>query len=290
MEENTNDLIKLLEKYQTKNWEWGSISSNPNITLEYIIKTIGNPAYKWNWYKLSSNPNITIDFVKQNLDKKWDWYAVSSNPNITWKMIQENKDIPWDLDGVSYNPNITFEIVKENKDFHWNWHELTYNKNISIDTIKDNPSYSWDKTRLYTEYIDYIPKMSRENLNDVPPDGKSIGMFDGLSIGTDKGKYYYLWRSLSSHSDLTWDIVKKDSDKPWFWFYVSANPNITIEIIENNPEYPWDVDGLSQNPNITFDYVVNNDTRYKWNFYTMSSNLFKHHPHFKSNKKDQKIN
>ena len=41
-----------------KDWEFGLLSSNPNITWSHVIK---NPKIKWNYFYLSENPNITID-------------------------------------------------------------------------------------------------------------------------------------------------------------------------------------------------------------------------------------
>jgi len=35
-----NPLLYLLEKYPEKPWDWGGISSNPNITMEFIEKNI----------------------------------------------------------------------------------------------------------------------------------------------------------------------------------------------------------------------------------------------------------
>lgn len=58
----TNDLIKLLEAFPNKNWEWFSLSSNPNITWEYIRQNLNK---KWNWRQLSYNPNITFEIVQK---------------------------------------------------------------------------------------------------------------------------------------------------------------------------------------------------------------------------------
>jgi hypothetical protein len=44
---------------------------------------------------------------------------------------------------------------------------------------------------------------------------------------------------LSRHSNITWDIIQANPDKPWDYDYVSFNPNITWDIVEANPDYPW---------------------------------------------------
>ena len=49
-------LMKLIEKYQDKEWEWEYISSNINLTIEMINKP-------WNWNSISENPNITMEII-----------------------------------------------------------------------------------------------------------------------------------------------------------------------------------------------------------------------------------
>ena len=45
-----NELIKLLERFPDKNWDWYGLSKNPNVTMEYIE---AHPDKKWDWYGLS---------------------------------------------------------------------------------------------------------------------------------------------------------------------------------------------------------------------------------------------
>jgi hypothetical protein len=76
----------LIEKYPDKNWCWGQygISSNPNLTLEWIEKY---PDKEWDWgYQgISSNPNFTIKWIEKYPNKPWYWGGggISSNPNLT---------------------------------------------------------------------------------------------------------------------------------------------------------------------------------------------------------------
>jgi hypothetical protein len=41
-----NTLVKLLEKFPDKPWYWRAVSSNPNITFEYILE---HPDKPWDW-------------------------------------------------------------------------------------------------------------------------------------------------------------------------------------------------------------------------------------------------
>jgi hypothetical protein len=60
-----NDLLKLLELYPDK---------------------------LWNYTCLSQNPNITWEMVRDNPDKSWSYYYLSLNPNITWEIVRDNPD------------------------------------------------------------------------------------------------------------------------------------------------------------------------------------------------------
>ena len=44
---------------------------------------------------------------------------------------------------------------------------------------------------------------------------------------------------LSQNSNITWEIVQANPDKPWCFFNLSENPNITWEIVQANPDQPW---------------------------------------------------
>ena len=101
-----NHLVKLLELYPEKPWNWYRLSSNSNITWDIVEQNLDKP---WNWDRLSRNPNITWDIVKQNPDKPWDWRGLSSNSNITWDIVEKTLDKPWDWGGLSSN---TFNYKK----------------------------------------------------------------------------------------------------------------------------------------------------------------------------------
>ena len=75
-------LLKLIEKYPDKPWEWGyaGISNNPNLTIEIIEKY---PSKPWDWTEISSSQNITMEILEKYPDKDWDFQAISYNPNLT---------------------------------------------------------------------------------------------------------------------------------------------------------------------------------------------------------------
>ena len=56
-----NDLLILLYMFPDKPWDWGMLSSNPNITPKIVQE---NPDKPWNWYLLSANTNITPKIIQ----------------------------------------------------------------------------------------------------------------------------------------------------------------------------------------------------------------------------------
>jgi hypothetical protein len=100
-----NELIRLLDVFPDKPWDWYDVSSNPNITLKFIDS---HSDKDWNWFKISrnpsmtldiinNNPNITLEFIKDNLDKSWDWVAISINkfskdPTLIKREINHKRD------------------------------------------------------------------------------------------------------------------------------------------------------------------------------------------------------
>ena len=89
-----------IEKYPEKPWNWYSISSNPNITMEDIEKYPNKP---WNWISISRNPNITMDMIEKYPNKTWEWRFILENSNITMEFIEK------------YHNKIDFERLSKNK-------------------------------------------------------------------------------------------------------------------------------------------------------------------------------
>ena len=66
--------------------------------------------------------------------------------------------------------------------------------------------------------------------------------------------------TVSNNSNITWDIIQQNLDKPWTWYGLSCNPNITWNIVrhlwwpmrlwrvQQNLDKPWCWSALSCNP------------------------------------------
>ena len=85
-----NLLTYLLKKYPDKSWSFGQycISSNPNLTIEWIEKYPDKDWY-WGQFGISSNPNLTIELIEKYPNKSWHWNSISCNQNITLKIIEK---------------------------------------------------------------------------------------------------------------------------------------------------------------------------------------------------------
>ena len=63
----------------------------------------------WDWICISSNHNISLDFICENLKFNWDWNIISQR--IPLYIILENQDLPWNWNEVSKNQNITIKDI-----------------------------------------------------------------------------------------------------------------------------------------------------------------------------------
>ncbi len=96
------DDLEFIEENLDMYWNWGKegLSSNPNVTLEFIKAHSDKP------WDLSYNPNLTVDFIRQHLDEI-EWIPLSSNSlngvktftfldelEHTWYMPPGASDIP----------------------------------------------------------------------------------------------------------------------------------------------------------------------------------------------------
>jgi len=105
---------------------------------------------KLDWYGISSNPNLTIEFINENLDKPWDWFYISANPNITMKYIKENPDKPWDWDGISRNP---FTRDKQESQLQlYRRHLACYRIQQHWHRIRSDPYHPVGRKKLEREY------------------------------------------------------------------------------------------------------------------------------------------
>lgn len=86
---------RLIEKLPAYCLDKGEIAELAS--LDTIQKYPNKP---WNYALMSSNPNLTIEFIRQNIDKKWNWGQLTYM--FTTQELIENLDLPWDWSNLLY--------------------------------------------------------------------------------------------------------------------------------------------------------------------------------------------
>jgi hypothetical protein len=249
------------------NYWWESFSCNPAIKMSDIEN---NPTSPWKYHKVSSNPNLTIEFIKKYRNTKdFNWIAVSQTLPINIIQTEiESEDISsikirtpliftdnehddtygpsyvlkkthgWVWIGLCTNPTLTIEFIKKYSncgkdltlqelaailanpgikmpDILNNLNELYFP--IITNTITRNPN-------LTEKYLDIFIEMCRAN--EYP-------FKQGISESFD-------WEELSRHKSISMEYIVSHPDLPWSWGVnnpneegtVWSNPNLTIGFLE----------------------------------------------------------
>lgn len=117
---NSHATGKIIDMYPDLTWDYDLLSSNKNITFEYIRKHLDKP---WNWRRLSYNTTIPLWFILQNPTKDWSRCFLK---HIDFHEITEH-----------YDEIMSLPCMKEAYIFHW---------------IEMNPSLSWEIALAYPQF------------------------------------------------------------------------------------------------------------------------------------------
>ena len=66
----------MLRKYSDKELNWFHFSISDLITMEDIDNNIDLP---WDWGGISGNPNLTLEFIKKYHNKPWNYPMICGN-------------------------------------------------------------------------------------------------------------------------------------------------------------------------------------------------------------------
>lgn len=243
---NTNKLSSLLELHPYAPWCSYSLSKNPALTFDTVLK---NPGIAWDWSEISRNPCVTMDIVLKHPGFDWNYKLLSENPSITWDDIKNNFGLDWYYRNVCKNPNVTLDIIKNNPHL--------FNFNFGYFYIH-NPNCDWDFIESYINENNFTESTFNlfivRNLNHntrVLDDFKGMVKFAKSKIESKEFKKCDIFKFLSSNPLLKWEHVKNNPNLDWNWFQLSKHPNVTAKIIKDHPDLPWVWDSVVQNPNIT---------------------------------------
>ena len=150
----------------------------------------------------------------------------------------------------------------------YQWNEEYNNKRFNIDKILYHNCKCYSYHRLskvkWMRELTKLPKSYEDWCISTHPDVT-------LDIIRANPTYKWNWKAISVNLNITWDIVCANPGYPWSWHCMSYSPNITWDIIQANPGYPWNWWGISWNPNITLDIIQANPDK-PWDWYNISRN------------------
>jgi hypothetical protein len=221
--------IDIIERWPIMQWKWLAISRNPAMTLDVIEHHLKIP---WDWYDgISSNPNITLEFIGRHLDpfRGSQLYAPFGAAPEHWTKERPNSDKGWNWRNISANPGITMDVIEHN--LHpfgcsWNWTDgIQLNPNLTLDFIERYPAI----TGLYdfTSQND-LPRKSGSPLANDP---KGSDLLSASDPRRGSGNFWDVSYILA-HLPITLDYIDKHVSNPTEWNLLMKNPNLMLEMIE----------------------------------------------------------
>ncbi len=253
--EGKKSLENMVLNNPRENWDWTELSSNPNISREFVE---ANPELPWAWDMIFIHKNIDANFIRrfqnrviprQGGDQQTEVYrCLSFNKYLPLSFVRENTEMPWHWKFLSTNPVITIDFVLEYPELPWNWDWLSRNPSLSMNFVERHlTEFPWN-WYLMSENTSLTMDFVERHLN--------VGWY---------------WDFMSENPSLTMNFVKRHLDKEWNWQYISKNSCLTMEFLEehiHDPRFPWVWNyGVSDNPNLTEEFVINHypEIPQKWN-------------------------
>ncbi len=109
---------QVISKFEQKGyrWDWNALTNNSSITytLKFIEKHLECP---WNWGLLSSHPELDNEFINKYKEKDWNWAIVTSrdffepNTELLHYVLDLGNVIDWK--NLSENPKLSSEVIED---------------------------------------------------------------------------------------------------------------------------------------------------------------------------------
>ena len=159
----------IIDEYLYKPWDWEWLIENTNINVEkYIpLNLIEKYKNKWGYWSLSENPNLTEEFILKYPDKDWDieylikknkiidFNALSKFKYLNQRIIDKYRNSPWNWEWIIENTNIyteyriPFNLIEKYKyKYKWDYWYLSYNPDLTEEFILKYPYKNWDIRHL----------------------------------------------------------------------------------------------------------------------------------------------
>lgn len=143
----TKNILYLIEKYPTKDWNIKILSSLEDLPLDFINKHIN---LDWDRYSVTENPNIINrpEIILLNINEKWSTeplihYYANKNP-VLFEILDLLPEKTWSCGYLSYDTNLKLDFVKKYINKNWCWSGVSSNSNITIEDIENNRELPWN--------------------------------------------------------------------------------------------------------------------------------------------------
>lgn len=181
-------------------WDMYQVFKHPSITVDTIESIMQLMPIMWN--SVSFNPNLTKNFIIKYLDKEWIWRGVYNCKSLSWEDLSEITILTNNINYLSRSPKTTWQIV-ESHSIDWNYKTMSANPNITWDIMVANDR-AWN-----LEYFSHNVNLTwKAIMNNFPwkyviPREMQI---DWEFIYKHKNLEWSWWNLASNHS-LTWEWV-----------------------------------------------------------------------------------
>lgn len=255
-----NNLIRILETYPDAPWHWPSLTTNPNIDLNYIDSHQELPwvfeTSQYTRFGISNNPNLTIKYIIDHPNLPWHWESITRNPNITLSDIENNLELPWKWDYIVQNPNITLDFVFKYED---KIRESFRGIFINSETIDDE---RFNRVICCTSFSPNITMQDFDNYPEIFNDKQKMSRNPNITLDyvfshpDDNWNNVWKYVDIAQSSLITFEDVQQYPEvlnNYKFIEYFSKNPNISPAIVKNNKNVHWNWICLCKNPAFTID-------------------------------------
>jgi hypothetical protein len=296
-----NTLQRLIIAHPDEEWDFTVLSTNPNITIEFMDST---PQFPWEYESYCANLNFTSrDFNHPKF--KCNWSMLSRNQGIQLRNITHHHELPWDFDAISMRTDLTMEFIELHITKKWNWAHVSANLALTMTFVLRHPEikWHWDSVFRHAQYeitqIDEFIKshkldefehsvywmglsMNPHTTLDMILQNPDLPWYESFMVSnpnmtpefmTEHFKSDVDYEAFSTSPNLTIKYLIEHADAAWEWRSVTGNSAITMADISNNPDLPWDMDYISTNPNLTSELVASYPFL-NWNFRAISGNMF----------------
>ena len=149
-------------------WDFEILGKKAFVTMDLFDKF---PFTRCNGNSLSSNPNIRIEYVKNHPEKNWNWRNLSENMGISEAEILDNLDLPWDWIDISHRGPVSIHFIAQVlklKQAPLSWGHLF--TRVPLAEILKHPEYPWDfkQSRVVlsiSNFYQYIVKYPEKEWN-----------------------------------------------------------------------------------------------------------------------------